>query len=158
MKAKDVIDSYLEDVARRLPRRERSDLLVELRTLIEEGLRDRADSSGRPPDAEMAVDLLRGFGTPADVAARYRPTLLLIAPEDGPVVLRAAVVGLVCILVLGLLVPLFHASGRSVDEVVRSLGQWWLGTLLASLWWPGLLLVCFAGARYLQERRPRPRD
>lgn len=152
MNALDVIEAYVTDVAARLPRAQRSDVAFELRALLGEELQARAADSGRSADAEMATELLRSFGRPADVAARYRPTLTVIDPADGPVFVRAAVIGLLVIWALGLLKQL----GRPLQgwgDALQLLGAWWGGTVLPSLWWPGVLVVGFGLAAWSRRRQ-----
>ncbi|GAA3794693.1 hypothetical protein GCM10022226_12560 [Sphaerisporangium flaviroseum] len=50
MNADDLIDSYVSDVARLLPRTQRKDVALELRTLVKEELEERAASAGRAAD------------------------------------------------------------------------------------------------------------
>ena len=75
MNANDVIESYVTDVALQLPRKQRNDVAFELRALINEGLQDKAEETGRAIDAAMATEFLNAFGHPEAVAARYRPAL-----------------------------------------------------------------------------------
>lgn len=153
MNAKDVIDCYVADVALRLPRAQRNDVAFELRALIDEGLQDQADATGRAVDAALATEFLNTFGHPADVAARYRPTLTIIDPADGPVFLRATLVGLALIWGLGLLGRLLQPMGSA--GWLGALGQWWAGTVIPSPWWPGVLVVWFAGAAWARRRWPQ---
>ena len=62
MNANDVIESYITDVALRLPRRQRNDVAFELRALLHEELQARADDAGRP----------RGRGDGHRIGARFR--------------------------------------------------------------------------------------
>ena len=87
----------------RLPRAQRNDVAFELRALLHEELQGKAEDAGRAVDAAMALEFLRAFGRPADVAARYRPTLTIIDPSDGRRFLFATIVGLALIWSLGLL-------------------------------------------------------
>lgn len=153
MHANDVIESYVTDVALRLPRRQRNDVAFELRALIDEGLQDRAEAEGRAVDAAMAIDFLQAFGRPEDVAARYRPTLTIIDPADGRSFLRATVIGLAIIWCLGLLERLQQPIGSGA-ELLGVIAQWWLGTVVASLWWPGVLVVYFGVAAWVHRRWP----
>lgn len=153
MNANDVIESYVTDVALRLPRRQRNDVAFELRALIDEGLQDRAEAEGRAVDAAMATDFLQAFGRPEDVAARYRPTLTIIDPADGRSFLRATVIGLAIIWCLGLLERLQQPIGSGA-ELLGVIAQWWLGTVVASLWWPGVLVVYFGVAAWVHRRWP----
>ena len=80
-----IIESYVGDIVRRLPRRQRNDVGFELRSLLHEELAGRAADLGRPADEAMAMDLLTAFGRPQDVADRYRPAgFTVIRPADAP--------------------------------------------------------------------------
>ena len=154
MNALDVIEAYVAEVADRLPRAQRSDVAFELRALLGEELQARAAAAGRSADAAMATELLRSFGRPTDVAARYRPTLTVIDPADGPAFVRATVIGLLVIWVLGLVQRL----GRPLQgwgDALQVLAAWWGGTVLPSLWWPGVLVVGF-GLAARSRRRQSP--
>lgn len=153
MNANDLIESYVTDVAVQLPRKQRNDVAFELRALLNEELQAKAEAAGRGADAAMATELLRAFGRPGDVAARYRPTLTIIDPADGPRFLRAAVIGLAVIWCMGLLMSL-----RPIDsgwDLLTVLGQWWVGTVIPSLWWPGVLVVYFGVASWVHRRWPQ---
>ena len=154
MNAKDVIESYVTDVAVQLPRKQRNDVAFELRALLDEELQAKAEAAGRGADAAMATELVRAFGRPVDVAARYRPTLTIIDPADGHKFLRAAVIGLVIIWCLGLLLALRRPIDSGWD-FLSVLGQWWVGTVIPSLWWPGLLVVNFGLASWVRRRWPQ---
>jgi hypothetical protein len=155
MKATDVIEAYVTDVAVLLPRRQRNDVAYELRALLNEGLLDKADEAGRSADAAMATEFVRAFGRPADVAARYRPTLTIIDPAYGHAFLRAAIIGLLLIWALGLVSFVRQPIGSGRD-FLQVLGQWWGATLIPSMWWPGVLVVGFGIASWLRGRSPRP--
>ncbi len=157
MNANDVIESYVTDVAVRLPRKQRNDVAFELRALLNEGLQDKAAAAGRPADADdpaIATEFLRAFGRPEDVAARYRPTLTIIDPADGPKFLRAAVIGLALIWSLGLFACLQQPI-HSADDLIRALTQWWGSIVIPSPWWPGVLVVWFGLASWSRRRRPQ---
>lgn len=154
MNAKDVIEAYVTDVAARLPRRQRNDVAFELRALLNEGLQAKAEAAGRGVDAAMATELAQAFGRPADVAARYRPTLTIIDPADGHRFLRAAVIGLAIIWCLGLL----ECLGQPLDsagDFLNALGKWWVGTVIPSMWWPGVLVVSFGVGSWARRRWPQ---
>ena len=153
MNANDLIDAYITDVAAQLPRKQRNDVAFELRALLLEQLQDQADAAGRSADAAMALELVRAFGRPADVAARYRPSLTIIDPADGHSFLRACVIGLGLIWLAGLLLCLRQPI-HSGSDAISALGQWWVGTVIPSLWWPGLLVVNFGLASWARQRKP----
>ncbi|MEO8505435.1 MAG: hypothetical protein ABI609_16180 [Acidobacteriota bacterium] len=76
----------------RTSRKQRNDVAFELRALIDEGLEDKAKTTGRAADAAMATELVHAFGRPEDVAARYRPTLTIVDPAEVHSFVRAAVI------------------------------------------------------------------
>lgn len=137
MDAQSVIESYVRDVTRRLPRKGREDVALELRALLTEELDARA--AGAPASEAMAIELVRGFGAPGEVAARYRPTPLLLEAADTRPFLTWAIVGA---LVLAALAPITHPAGANDAATV------------AILAWVGLLLLCFATRNWAQRRWP----
>lgn len=165
MNANDVIEAYVTDVAQQLPRRQRNDVAFELRALLAEGLRDRAEEAGREADEAMAIAFLNDFGRPEDVAARYRPALTVIDPADGHRFLRLTVIGMGVILIAGLLDRLQQPMASGGD-VVRAISQWWfwlLTAVIGSLWWPGVLVAGFGLSTWVKRRWPqeaawKPRD
>ena len=154
MNANEVIESYVTDVALLLPRRQRNDVAFELRALLNEGLQDKARAIGRSVAPEMAIEFLRDFGHPAEVAARYRPALTIIEPSEGVGFLRAAVIGLALIWGLGLLMNLSQPIDSGTD-LVNAIGHWWVSTVIPSLWWPGALVVGFGTGGWARRRWPQ---
>jgi hypothetical protein len=81
----DLIERYVQEVARRLPRKQRDDVARELRSSLEDALEDRAGAPLDRVDEQQAVELLLDFGPPARVAASYRPgTSYLVGPALYP--------------------------------------------------------------------------
>lgn len=162
MNANDVIESYVTDVALRLPRKQRNDVAFELRALLNEELQARAEDAGRAADADMAIGLVNAFGEPGEVAGRYRPAVTIIDPAQGQAFVRLTVIGLLVIWCLGA----FEVMQQPLDPaggVMRAIGQWWGGAVIPSLWWPGLLVVSYGLASWARARKPRaaawkPRD
>lgn len=154
MNANDVIECYVADVAVQLPRKQRNDVAFELRALLNEELQARAEAAGSIADAAMATELLRAFGRPADVAARYRPVVTIIDPADGRLFLKTAAIGLAIIWCAGLLVGLQQPI-TSGTQLLGALGQWWSGTVIPSLWWPGVLVTGFGTTAWVRRRWPQ---
>ena len=59
MHATEVIETYIDDTVRLLPRRLRNDVATELRSLLNEELPARTQESGCPPDEALALSLAR---------------------------------------------------------------------------------------------------
>jgi hypothetical protein len=156
MNANDVIESYVTDVVLQLPRRQRNDVAFELRALLDEELQGRAEAAGRGVDAAMATEFLGAFGRPAEVAARYRPTLTIIDPADGRSFLRATVVGMALIWILGLVGSLRQPIAiDSAWDLLHVAGHWWGSAVIPSLWWPGMLVVGYGMAAWVRRRWPQ---
>lgn len=154
MNAEDLIETYVTEVAVRLPRDLRNDVAFELRALLGEELQAKAAAAGREADETVAAELLRAFGHPSEVAERYRPTLTIIDPVDGPTFVKASLIGLAIIWGVGLMTH-FRPPVESVSDFVLALGRWWSSTLIPSMWWPGVLVVWFGLSSWARRRRRR---
>lgn len=80
----DFVESYLVEVQRHLPEKQRRDILRELRTTLEEQIHELADEQHRPPTDEDELKVLGEFGHPLKVASGYRDQRYLIGPELYP--------------------------------------------------------------------------
>ncbi|GIF48796.1 hypothetical protein DFJ67_0931 [Asanoa ferruginea] len=127
----ELIDAYVADVARLLPRSQREDVAAELRALLREELAGSDDPLAR----------LRAFGRPGDVAARYGQPSTVVDPADGRRFVRLTVIGVVVIWLLGAI---------SADGVV----DWYQAYGIAALWWPGFLVVAFGLTGWARRRWP----
>ena len=67
----DLIDRYLHEVGRRLPRANRADILAELRSLLIDTLEGRVQGEASTASEDEVVALLKEFGPPQEVAASY---------------------------------------------------------------------------------------
>ncbi|HET6587149.1 MAG TPA: hypothetical protein VFG67_05195 [Oleiagrimonas sp.] len=156
MNPNDVIETFVIDVIRRVPGKDRNDIGLELRGLLGDMLADRAATAGRPADDAMVLAMLREFGTPVEVAARYRSPGTVIIPAEQTrrfALLSLAGIGLQWALTL----PRVF-QGQPV-------ATWWFSWGLGSLWWPGFLVMmalAAVGARELgltrQKWRPSSVD
>ena len=100
MHATEVIETYIDDTVRLLPRRQREDVAAELRSLLNEELHARAQELGHPPDESLALSLVHGYGRPNEVAARYQLPWPIIDPADSKGFMRAAILGAGALLIL----------------------------------------------------------
>ena len=103
MRTTEVIETYIGDTVRLLPRYQRDDVATELRSLLNEELHARARESGRPPDESLALSLVRDYGHPNEVAARYQPSWAIIDPADSTSFMRAAIIGAGALVLLGVI-------------------------------------------------------
>lgn len=137
MNAGEVIQSYVRDVASCLPRAKRDDVAFELHALLSDELAAKAEAEGRAPDKAMAMDLLKGFGRPAEVARRYHERPPLIDPADTHHFLIWSIAGAVA---LSVLTALSRSRGLEVGLFLQ---------------WLGLLLIVFALAAWWRRRHPQ---
>jgi hypothetical protein len=141
-----IIENYIQEVANQLPRRLRNDVGLELRGLVAEHLDDAARDAGRVIDNDMAIQVLRRFGRPEEVAARYAPRgFELVEPQLVPWFLKLAVAGIVLQWAVSL--PRVFASELPV-------GDWWTRWSVNGLAWIGLLVVWFSLATWVRRRIP----
>jgi hypothetical protein len=146
MNVQAIIDDYVNKVAAKLPRAQRNDIGLELRTLLADQLRSAAEEAGRAPDADLAAKVLRDFGQPSEVAARYAPRgFQLIEPEQTPMIITVATI---CVAVQWLISLPLVFSGRMTP------GQWWLQWCLTAFACFGVLVVWFGLANWMQRRFP----
>ena len=157
MEPKDIIESYVSDVVRRLSRRQRGDVGPELRSLLDEELAGRAADLGRRADESMAMELLAGFGRPQDVADRYRPAgFTVIPPAEAPGFARLALGGVA--LQWAITLPaVFIGTAAGSDEWLTRFGIWWLSWGLGSFWWPGFLISVTLIVAMIRQRRAATR-
>jgi hypothetical protein len=163
MDSKAIIESYVGDVMRHLPRRHRNDVGFELRSLLSEEVDGRAADAGRPADAAMTMELLGTFGRPAEVADRYRPAgFTIIRPTDAPRFAWLALGGVLLQWTLTLPAALLSPAPDSApiegwaygaDAWWGRLSLWWLSWGLGAFWWPGILVTFALLAAALNRHR-----
>ena len=87
MSTSDLLQRYINEVGRHLPRRQRKDIQSELYSLLQDSLEESRGSSELtddkhedPEDEEKVIGILRTFGPPSRFADRYKPQRYLIGP------------------------------------------------------------------------------
>jgi hypothetical protein len=146
MDAQSIVQSYVDDVAARLPRRLRNDVGLELRTLLTDQLNAAVADTGRAPDHETAMEVLRQFGRPEEVAARYQPRgFQIIEPEHAPAFVTLSVACVV--LQWAVTLPKVFMSDMTV-------GEWWMSRGFGAFAWVGALVLWFAAAGWVRRRDP----
>lgn len=131
MKPADVIESYARAVAAQLPVKQRADVAAELRALLTEEL-----AGG---DEAAALALVRRFGRPSEVAARYHTPYAIVDPIDTRSFVLVAVVG-------ALLIP--TTNQRLPFSIDSATAQVWF------LAWLGALVILFALKSWAARRWP----
>jgi hypothetical protein len=147
----ELIDRYVYDVGRYLPRKNRADIQAELRSLLSDTLEARVQGEAREEDV---MALLKEFGPPAKVAASYRPeSQYLVGPELFPIFRTVVGIALLVTLVVHLVlfgVLLFTGPDFLVALDVLS---GFFGSALSVL---GTIVVIFYGLQYFDVRLAKP--
>jgi hypothetical protein len=141
-----LLDKYVEQLGKHLPRKNRLDLQAEIRSTIEDMLEDRSQSSGRPVDDALIAEVLTEYGSPEKVAAGYKPTRYLIGPRLYPffrMVVRIVFAVLSGLALVGFLINL-SMTGVSAQAVIDSLGKYGLQFLSAMISAFGNIVLVFA--------------
>jgi hypothetical protein len=102
-----LIERYLRAVRDTLPRDGQDDIIDELADNLQSRMEDEAAARGRPLDEEEQVAILKTFGHPLSVAARYRGDertvtfgRQLIGPELFPIYLKVLAVNVIVTLLV----------------------------------------------------------
>jgi hypothetical protein len=80
----DIFDRYLGEVGRYLPPAGRNDILAEISEALHCDAEERERELGRPLTEDEAATLVKAYGYPKIVAARYGPQQYLIGPDLFP--------------------------------------------------------------------------
>jgi hypothetical protein len=83
----ELIDRYINAVGENLSQKSRADIAMELRSLIQDAIDERAANQGEQSinaTTELTAEVLREFGDPKTIAARYRPAEVLIGADLFP--------------------------------------------------------------------------
>ena len=149
----DLVDRYLASIRRNLPAAKAEDIAAELADELQSRREDREARLGRALSEEETSAMLREFGHPLVVAARYRPHQFLIGPAVYPFYLYAMKVVLATgmTLIFGL-VALSLVLGD--NQIVRAVLQ--VGGELWSFFFFAIVLVTLIFA--LLERHGFPAD
>lgn len=84
MKPLDLIDRYIAEVGKDLPRKNRLDLEAEILSALEDILTERSRKTGNPVDELMTIEVLKEYGAPRKVAASYQTERYVIGPHLFP--------------------------------------------------------------------------
>lgn len=149
-----LIEKYVSEVGKYLPRKTRADIEAEIRSTLEDMLDERKQADSRPEE-ELVMELLREYGAPGEVAAKYKPHPYLIGPRLFPIFERVVKIVLAVVLgasVLGLGVNL-SKTGLSGPEFLSVVGQWFGGLFTGLIAAFGNLVLVFAIIERTQAAR-----
>src|SRR5512141_2228091 len=128
-----LIDKYIAEIGKHLPRKNRTDIEAEIRSTLEDMLDERTQGKG-PADEATVMALLKEYGSPREVAATYKTQQYLIGPRLFPIfemVLRIVLIVVASASLIGLAVTLVKTN-LTGPEFISALGQW-IGSLVSGL-------------------------
>lgn len=140
-----LVDKYIAEVGRNLPRRQRADIEAEIRSTLEDMLDERKPAQG-PVDEATVIELLKEYGSPREVAAKYKTHQYLIGPRLFPLferVIRIVFAIVAGASLIGLGVGLTKAS-LTGPAFVSTLGEWFGGLLSGLIAAFGNITLVFA--------------
>lgn len=80
----DLIDRYIAEVGKDLPKKTRLDIEAEILSAIEDMLTEHSRTTGKGVDEEMIIEVLKEYGAPRKVAASYQLERYVIGPRLFP--------------------------------------------------------------------------
>ena len=140
-----LIDSYVSEVGRHLPRKTRNDIEAEIRSILQDMLDERSQKTGKAVDEEMTLEVLKTYGSPEKVAATYQGERYLIGPRLYPIfmlVLRIVLVVIGVLAAIGLGIAISHCGNpqNAVETVLKAIANF----LASSMTVLGNLVLIFA--------------
>jgi hypothetical protein len=120
-----LIDRYVTEVGKHLPRKTHIDIEAELRSTLEDMLDDRSQQTGRPADETLSSELLQEFGAPRKVAETYQTHPYLIGPRMFPIYTRVLKIVFFAV-ILGLSIATVASligSNMAPPEILGALGK-----------------------------------
>ena len=143
----DLLDKYISEVGKHLPRKQRADIEAEIRSTLEDMLDERKPAQGAVDDATV-IELLKEYGPPAEVAARYQTHQhqYLIGPRLFPIFMLVTRIVFSVLIVLSLvgLGAELAKTGFTGTGIVSSVGSWFASTLSGLITALGHLVLVLA--------------
>ena len=145
MNSLDLIDRYIAEVGKDLPKKTRLDIKAEILSAIEDMLTERSRKTGKS-DEEMTVEVLKEYGAPRKVAASYQPERYVIGPKLFPSFLTVLqvilpVLAAIALVTMGISLGQAELTFENVFEAVFLGIVNFIGTAFTAL---GGILVLFA--------------
>lgn len=154
-----LIEKYVSEVGKHLPRKNRADIEAEIRSTLEDMLDERTQGKG-PADEATVIALLKEYGSPREVAGKYKTHPYLIGPRLFPIfemVVKIVFAVVVAVSLVGLGVSLYK-TGLTGPEFVSTLGEWIGGLFNGLIAAFGNIVLVFAIIERTQAANELERD
>src|SRR5512137_713609 len=141
-----LIDTYVSEIGQRLPRKTRSDIEAEIRSILQDMLEERSQKTDKPVDDEMTLEILKEYGAPEKVAATYQGERYLVGPRLYPIfmmVLRIVLIVIGVLAAIGLGIALYQTTLApwSAFEIIAKAIANFIGSAFTTL---GNIVIIFA--------------
>ena len=67
-----LIETYVSEVGRQLPQKNRADIEAEIRSVLQDMLDERSKQTGRTIDNDLILEVLQEYGSPEKIAVSYQ--------------------------------------------------------------------------------------
>jgi hypothetical protein len=143
-----LIDKYIVEVGKYLPRKNRADIEAEIRSTLQDMLDERSERKQGTGEADdkLVLELLKEYGAPRAVAESYTGPRYLIGPRVYPtfeLVTKIVVAVLIAVSLAGLGLSLSKSSLSGTD-LLKTLGEGALGLLGGLITAFGNIVLVFA--------------
>ena len=141
-----LIDTYISEVGRRLPRKNRLDIEAEIRSVLQDMLEERSQTTGKPVDDELTFEVLKEYGAPEKVAASYMPERYLIGPRLYPIFLTVVRIVFPAIVIIAATSVLINLSqhAATMSDLASAFGYALVGLATSAISALGNLVLIFA--------------
>ncbi len=158
----ELLQRYVHEIGALLPSKDRTDVMDELHSLLSETIEERSQAPGSAYDATLVSQVLREFGSPEEVASRYRRRpRYLIGPDLYPAFIRTLklvflIAGIITLALVALSTFSLTRPGASAADV-SALARWF--DLFWNFAWStfGIAVVVFAVIERTWVPSPRHR-
>ena len=132
-----LIDTYVSEVGRHLPRKTRIDIEAEIRSILQDMLEERSQNTGKPIDDEMILETLKSYGDPEKVAATYLGDRYLIGPQLYPIfmlVLRIVLMVTGILAAIGLGIAIYQTTLtplNTIETIIKAVANFGTSVIIA---------------------------
>jgi len=158
-----LIDIYITEVGKHLPKKSRADIQEEIRSALQDMLDDRSQQSGKPVDEELTIEVLKEYGSPEKVAASYLPERYLIGPRLFPAFLKtiqivAPIIGILALIGLSISLSQAELSPKNWFETILQAVAGFFNSIVIALGYIVLILAILERVSPDLKEKPTPWD
>jgi hypothetical protein len=141
------VELYLQEIEKRLPLKNRPDILKEIKSTLMDMIEDRNTNQGQAPDEDTIKAVLSEFGSPRKVARQYSEHQYLIGPSLYPIFFQTLKVVLIVVAginIFGIIVAIVSQSGFPAGWI-ETIAETFAGFFSSLFTAFGIVTLSFAG-------------